>query len=210
MSARKLGINLIVIVAVAALFTGAWAWFNQPVSAPDWPEQVSGFSFSPFRLDESPQQHRYPSEQEILADLALVSEHTDNIRTYTLEGSLALIPQLARAHGLRVTLGIWIGQDLDANEEQIRKGIELAKSQRNVVRVIVGNEALFRGDISIEQLTAYLDRVRAAVRVPVTTAEQWHVWDKHPELAQHVDLIGAHVLPYWENMARDQAVDFVL
>ena len=47
-------------------------------------------------------------------------------------------------------------------------------------------------------MIASLDRVRAAVKVPVTTAEQWHVYREHPELAQHVDLIAAHVPPYWE------------
>ncbi len=210
MSARKLGINLIVIVAVASLFTGAWAWFNQPVSAPDWPEQISGLSFSPFRIHQSPQDRTYPSDDEIRADLELVSSQTDSIRTYTVEGSIGEVPRLAEETGLRVSLGIWINGDLQANEEQIRKGIEIANSQRSVVRVIVGNESLYREEVTPEQLIGYLDRVRAAVKVPVTTAEQWHIWDEYPELAKHVDLIAAHVLPYWEFMPRDQAIDFVL
>ena len=33
---------------------------------------------------------------------------------------------------------------------------------------------------------------------------------EHPELAQHVDLIAAHVLPYWEATPVADAVDFVL
>ena len=37
-----------------------------------------------------------------------------------------------------------------------------------------------------------VDRVRAAVKVPVTTSEQWHIWQENPELADHVDLIAAH------------------
>ncbi|HSX86483.1 MAG TPA: hypothetical protein VLG17_00645, partial [Pseudomonas sp.] len=47
MPARKLGINLVVVLAIAALFAGIWALYNRPVSAPDWPEQISGYSFSP-------------------------------------------------------------------------------------------------------------------------------------------------------------------
>ena len=42
---------------------------------------------------------------------------------------------------------------------------------------------MLRGDVPIEDLTAHLDRVRAATRQPVSTAEPWHVWIKHPELA---------------------------
>ncbi len=210
MSARKLGLNLITVVAVAALSTGLWAWFNQPQEAPDWPEQISGYSYSPFRLNQSPQEALYPSEAEIRDDLALLSTQTDSIRTYSVDSILGDIPRLAEADGLRVTLGIWISNDLEANEAQIARGIEIARAQRNVVRVVVGNEALFREEVTVEQLIGYLDRVRTALKVPVTTAEQWHIWDKHPELGNHVDLIAAHVLPYWEFVPRADAVEFVL
>lgn len=198
------------VVAVASLFTGLWAWYNQPLSAPDWPDQISGFSFSPFRLNERPQDNTYPTEDEIRADLNLVSSQTNNIRTYSVEGTLAEIPRLAEEFGLRVTLGIWLSNDLAANEKQIQKGIEIAQRERSVVRVIVGNEALFREEIKPEQLIGYLDRVRAAVKAPVTTAEQWHIWKKYPELAKHVDLVAAHILPYWEFVPREDSVKFVL
>ena len=65
MSSRKFGLNLVVFVAVAALFTGLWALYNRPVSAPDWPEQISGYSYSPFRADQNPQQNRYPTDEQI-------------------------------------------------------------------------------------------------------------------------------------------------
>ena len=210
MSARKLGLNLVMVVAVASLFTGLWAWFNQPVDAPDWPDQISGYSFSPFRLHQNPQESIYPSENEIRADLELLSSQTDNIRTYSVDGVQAEIPRLAEEAGLRVTLGIWLTNDEAANESQIERGIEIAKRERSVVRVIVGNEALFREEVTPEQLIGYLDRVRGALKVPVTTAEQWHIWQKYPELAKHVDLIAAHVLPYWEFVPQEDSVDFVL
>ncbi len=63
MSSRKIGLNLVVIVALAALFTGIWALYNRPVSVPDWPERISGLSFSPFRLNQNPQSGRYPSAE---------------------------------------------------------------------------------------------------------------------------------------------------
>ena len=37
MSSRKFGLNLVVVLAIAALFTGFWALINRPVSAPAWP-----------------------------------------------------------------------------------------------------------------------------------------------------------------------------
>jgi exo-beta-1,3-glucanase (GH17 family) len=65
-----------------------------------------------------------------------------------------------------VTIGIWISPDLERNEREIQKAIELANNSRSVVRVVVGNEALFREEITPEDLIVLLDRVRAAVKVP--------------------------------------------
>ncbi|WP_337158198.1 glycosyltransferase [Pseudomonas putida] len=210
MSSRKFGLNLVVVLAIAALFTGFWALINRPVSAPAWPEQISGFSYSPFRLGQSPQKGQYPSDEEIRQDLEQMSKLTDSIRIYTVEGTQADIPRLAEELGLRVTLGIWISPDLERNEREIAKAIELANTSRSVVRVVVGNEALFRKEVTPEALIAYLDRVRAAVKVPVTTSEQWHIWKETPELAKHVDLIAAHILPYWEFVPMKDSLQFVL
>ena len=210
MSSRKFGLNLVVVLVIAALFTGFWALINRPVSAPAWPEQISGFSYSPFRLGESPQKGQYPSEEEMRQDLEQLSKLTDSIRIYTVEGTQAEVPRLAEEFGLRVTLGIWISPDLERNEREISKAIELANSSRSVVRVVVGNEALFRKEVTPEALIQYLDRVRAAVKVPVTTSEQWHIWKENPELAPHVDLIAAHILPYWEFVPMQDSVEFVL
>ncbi|MCE6982150.1 beta-(1-3)-glucosyl transferase, partial [Pseudomonas frederiksbergensis] len=134
-----------------------------------------GGSDSPFRQGESPQKGQYPSEDELRQDLEQLSKLTDSIRIYTVEGTQAEIPRLAEEFGLRVTLGGWISPDLERNAREIEKAIELANSSRSVVRVMVGNEALFRKEITPQALIQYMDRVRAAVKVPVTTSEQWHI-----------------------------------
>ena len=210
MSSRKFGLNLVVVLAIAALFTGFWALINRPVSAPNWPDQISGFSYSPFQQGQYPQKDQYPTDDEMRRDLEIMSKLTDNIRTYSVDGTLGDIPKLAEEFGLRVTIGIWISPDLERNEREIQKAIELANNSRSVVRVVVGNEALFREEITPEDLIVLLDRVRAAVKVPVTTSEQWHIWEKYPQLAKHVDLIAAHILPYWEFIPVDKAGQFVL
>ncbi|EPJ96254.1 glycosyltransferase [Pseudomonas psychrophila] len=210
MSSRKFGLNLVVVLAIAALFTGFWALINRPVSAPNWPEQISGFSYSPFQQGQYPQKDQYPTDDEMRRDLEIISKLTDNIRTYSVDGTLGDIPKLAEEFGLRVTIGIWISPDLERNEREIQKAIELANNSRSIVRVVVGNEALFREEITPEDLIVLLDRVRGAVKVPVTTSEQWHIWEKYPQLAKHVDLIAAHILPYWEFIPVDKAGEFVL
>ncbi len=202
--------NIIIGLALAVLSFCIWGYMNRPEQEPPWPSRIQGFSFQPMRDGQDPTTGNYPSEAQINEDLALLSGKTHAIRTYTVEGTIASIPALAKKHGLNVTLGAWMSGDLERNETEIQKMIEIARANANVVRAIVGNESALREEVTIAQLCAYLDRVRQAIPVPVSTAEPWHVWLKHPELAAHVDFLAVHMLPYWEGVDVDQAVDYIV
>jgi exo-beta-1,3-glucanase (GH17 family)/cellulose synthase/poly-beta-1,6-N-acetylglucosamine synthase-like glycosyltransferase len=202
--------SVLIGVAIAIFTVGFWALMNRPEEHPPWPRRIQGFSFSPMRADQSPISKHYPSVEQIDADLAMLAGKTNAIRTYTVENVLAKIPELARKHGINVALGGWLDTELEKNEREIEALIKVARANRNVVRVVVGNEVVLRGDLPTEQLLGYLDRVRAAVQVPVSTAEPWHVWLKHPRLAEHVDYLAVHMLPYWEGIHVDVAVDYIV
>jgi exo-beta-1,3-glucanase (GH17 family)/cellulose synthase/poly-beta-1,6-N-acetylglucosamine synthase-like glycosyltransferase len=204
-------INVIITVAIAAVTISVWAWINRPDTEPPWPAMIQGFSFSPMRADDNPMLGKYPTVQEIEEDLALLKGRTYAVRTYTLEGPLAEVPALAAKHGINVALGAWVDARLEKNETEISQLLQVAhKYKRNVVRLIVGNEVILREDIPIQQLIKYLDKVRSRVKIPVSTAEPWHIWKKHPELVKHVDYLAVHVLPYWEGVPVQRAVEFVV
>jgi exo-beta-1,3-glucanase (GH17 family)/cellulose synthase/poly-beta-1,6-N-acetylglucosamine synthase-like glycosyltransferase len=199
----------VIAVALVAATWSLWAFFNQPRPEPPWPKTIQGFAFSPFRMDQDAVARRYPSLAEIDQDLALLAGRAHAVRTYTVEGPLGEIPRLAAAHDLNVALGAWVDRREAESEAQVEQAIRLAWKNTNVVRLIVGNETLLRGDVEFERLAALLDRARAAVHQPVSTAETWDVWLKNPELAEHVDFIAAHVLPYWEGIDAELAVEYV-
>jgi exo-beta-1,3-glucanase (GH17 family)/cellulose synthase/poly-beta-1,6-N-acetylglucosamine synthase-like glycosyltransferase len=201
----------VLIAAVFATLTfAAWAWLNRPTSEPPWPTRIQGFDFSPFRANEDPTHFEMPTDAEIDSDLELLEGKVNAVRTYSVGATLADIPELAEKHGLNVALGAWLDSHRDKNEEQLKTAIELADSHQNVVRVLVGNEVLLRGDLPLEELEKYLDRAREAIGAPVGTAETWHTWLAYPELAQHVDFIGVHLLPYWEGVPVESAVEYSL
>jgi exo-beta-1,3-glucanase (GH17 family)/cellulose synthase/poly-beta-1,6-N-acetylglucosamine synthase-like glycosyltransferase len=202
--------SLLIAAAFATLTFAVWAYLNRPTREPPWPPLIQGFAFSPFRANEDPTTFKMPTDGEIEADLALLEGKVKAVRTYGVGATLADVPELAERHGLNVALGPWLDTHRDKNEEQLKTAIELASIHQNVVRVIVGNEVLLRGDLPIEELAKYLDRARAAISQPVGTAETWNTWLTHPELAQHVDFIGVHLLPYWEGVAVEKAVDYSL
>jgi len=202
----------ILLALAATLLVALWALFNRPDHAPPWPQSIEGVSFSPFRAGQTPKSvDFYPSEEQISRDLALLAGSVESVRTYSVEGTLGSVPRLAREHGLRTTVGLWISDDLERNRREIDELVRrLPEFRAAVEAVVVGNETLLRGELTLRELTAYVDEVRARVApIPVTVAETWYNWTRYPELAAHVDFVTVHVLPYWEGVPANRAHDYV-
>ena len=202
----------IIIGIVGTLLLSLWAVFNRPDYVPTWPDTIKGVSFSPFRPGQSPQRaNDYPSEEEISRDLQLLSDRMHSVRTYSVENTLGSIPRLAAEVGLDVMVGIWISADIERNRLEIEGlGKILAEDTGNITGIIVGNEVLLRREITERELSVYVDIVQGMVGdIPVTVAETWDIWLKHPDLAEHVDYVTAHVLPYWEGIPAKLAHEYV-
>jgi exo-beta-1,3-glucanase (GH17 family)/cellulose synthase/poly-beta-1,6-N-acetylglucosamine synthase-like glycosyltransferase len=204
-------INIIIAMIAAMLTYSVLAYVNWPAFEPKWPDIIQGFSFSPMRAEHNPMEGRVSDDAQIEQDIALLAGKTHAIRTYTVEGDMAHVPAIAKKYSINVALGAWIDTRLEHNHQEVERLIQVADANRsNVVRVIVGNEVILRNDIAIGQLGQYLNHVRAELGVPVSTAEPWHVWESHPELADYVDFIAVHMLPYWEGVENDKAIDYIV
>lgn len=145
---------------------------------------------------------------KVAADLEMLSRITGSVRLYAASGVFEPLPELAREHGLSVIAGAWLGLDNEFGDREIESVIRMANRHANVRSIVVGNETLLREDFTPDELTEVLRHVRQRVRVPVTTGETWDVWLKYPELVGEVDYIAAHILPYWEGIPPEQAVDY--
>ncbi|HEY2071792.1 MAG TPA: glycosyltransferase family 2 protein [Rhizomicrobium sp.] len=203
----RIAIALCLVVAGSALY---WASRDYAVDAPDWGGQVQGLAYSPSHTYTDEDHDMTPSDV-IEADMQRIRPTTSHIRTYTVAHGLDRVPEIARRYGITVSLGGWIGPDLDLNEKELTLLIRTALNNSNVDRVFVGNETMLRGDVSADQLNDYIKRVRAALpnRIKVSTAETWSTWLLTPEIAQNVDFITIHLLPYWEGIPAQGAIDFI-
>ncbi|CAK0765936.1 Glycosyltransferase [Gammaproteobacteria bacterium] len=199
-----------IVVVVAFLNLGLWATFNHSEAVVSWSGIIKGVSFSPYGADQSPVHGDHPDPAIVAGDLKLLAGKVDRIRTYTSTDGVEDVPRIAAQYGLRVTAGAWLDQRTERNEKEVQNLIHNVRTYPNIERVIVGNESILRGDLTADQLIRYLRRVRALTDVPVSTAEPWHVWIKHPELAAEVDYIAIHVLPYWEKVPAKDAANWVV
>jgi exo-beta-1,3-glucanase (GH17 family)/cellulose synthase/poly-beta-1,6-N-acetylglucosamine synthase-like glycosyltransferase len=205
---RKSGVLVIVLVVLANLV--GWGLMNRPQEPKPWWHGINGVSFSPYRADQDPRADRHPSAEQIARDLELVASQVRQVRTYSATDGLDAVAPLADRYGLLVTAGAWVDGRLERNEREIANVVRMARRNGNVNRVLVGNESILRADVTVDELIDYIRRVRTQVKVPVSTAEPWHVWLAHPELGREVDFIAIHILPYWEGLPVDRAVDYVL
>jgi exo-beta-1,3-glucanase (GH17 family)/cellulose synthase/poly-beta-1,6-N-acetylglucosamine synthase-like glycosyltransferase len=199
-----------VIAAIAALANACvWLALNPTVSAVHAPQAVAGFSFTPFQRWDDPVAQRFPTNADIERDLSLIASRTRAIRTYSAAQFPAL-PALAAKHGVDVTLGVFLNGQPKNDEAETAAAIAALRTQPNVSRVIVGNETLLKGTQTMESLGARIDAIRRATNKPVSTAEPWHIWLATPALAQRVDFITIHLLPYWEGIHQFNAVGHAL
>jgi exo-beta-1,3-glucanase (GH17 family) len=88
--------------------------------------------------------------------------------------------------------------------------IELARRYPNVTRLVVGNETMFRKEQTAASLARIIRRVKRDSPVPVATADHWKFFLDHPELVDALDQVFAHILPYWEGISKNSAVDGIL
>ncbi len=207
------------VLAAAALALLVWYGIARPreVKA-EWQGPLKSASFAPFREGQSPLKEIFPTAQQIEEDLVRLKGVFSGVRTYTSLGGMEVVPALAAKHGFELTHSAWLGREEEPkgklrNEEEIAALIDTANRYPDAVkRVLVGNEVLLRRDLKPDELIAYIDRVRGAIRQPVSYADVWAFWLKHPQVADHVDYITIHILPYWEDepVALDEAQQHML
>ena len=195
-----------VVALVACVHAGLWALAEKKVSAPDIDGPLASMSYAPF-VGATHADKIQTNAAQIRTDLRILAPLTRAVRTYSSTAGVELVPTVAAEFGLKVTTGAWLDKDNERNEREIRSVIDLAKRHSNIDGIVVGNETIYRDDLTVEELIKKIQRVKREVSVPVTTGEIWSVWRDHPELVSAVDFIAVHILPYWEGVPEKAAVD---
>ncbi len=192
---------LLIILATAFGSIAGWWWFNRPIPVGlAFNEPFPSVSFAPFRRGQSPIAQEYPTPAQVEEDLKGLAGVTRGVRTYTSREGMDIVPELARKYGIEVTHSAWLGKKLDINAAEVDALIKAANDYPDSIkRVIVGNEVLLRQDLKPDELIAYIRKVRAAVKQPVSYADVWAFYLRYPQVADEVDYITIHILPYWED-----------
>nr|WP_298103983.1 beta-(1-6) glucans synthase [Bradyrhizobium sp.] len=197
---------LALLLISLTIIASVWWWLAQPVTLAHAPIDANAklecISYAPFRDDQSPRDPNLEvSAEQIREDLVLVAGISRCVRTYSVDNGLDKVPEIASQTGLKVLLGIWIGNNRVKNARLIDTAVALShKYPDTITAIIVGNEVLLHGDMTPTDLRELLLSVKARVNVPVTYADTWEYWLRYREMQDAVDFVTIHVLPYWDNI----------
>ncbi len=128
----------------------------------------------------------------------ILAPHTQWIRSFSCTDGNELIPKIAHEFGLKTLVGAWLGTDEELNEKEVR-GLIAAAGAGYVDIAAVGNEVLYRGDLSAEVLLATIHRVKAALpNLPVGYVDAYYEFTDHPAITAACDVVMANCYPFWE------------
>ncbi|MEM9895866.1 MAG: MFS transporter [Bacteroidota bacterium] len=170
-------------------------------------EKMHGLSFSPY-LEGQNVGDKLSAEQ-IRARMEIVTPYTDWIRSFSCIDGNEHIPRVAKEKKLKTLVGAWISSDREKNEQEIENLINLAQEGK-VDIAAVGNEVLLRGDLSLDELLEYIERVKKAIpSIDVGCVETYFKFHENKALVDACDVILANCYPFWEGSPVEYATSYL-
>ena len=201
--------TILVLVAVFVLNLLIWVTINKPHHPTESGYPVNSLSFNPFKKNQSPFDHIYLTWEDLEQDIKLLEGKTKTIRLYSSIAGEEQIPVIAKKHDIKVVAFLDNPKGESTSDLEVESAIKMAKQNKNVMAVIIGNETQLRKRVPREDLIYYLRKARKELKTPVSTAESWDYWLNNPDMANEVDFIAIHILPYWNEEPIEQAVNMV-
>lgn len=165
---------------------------------------VHGICFSAY--EEGQKAGDIISEVQIRRRLKILKPYTKWIRTFSCTDGNELIPKIAKELGMKTLVGAWLGDDPEINKKEISGLIELAKNGY-VDIAAVGNEVIYRGDLSEEELLSFMKQVKQAIpETPMGYVDAYYEFADRPKITEACDVILANCYPYWEGCSLEYSL----
>jgi exo-beta-1,3-glucanase (GH17 family) len=165
---------------------------------------IHGLCFSPYEEGQKPGD--IITEAQIRKRLEIIAPYTKWIRSFSCTEGNDLIPKLAKEYGLKTLVGAWLGDDKTINDKEMKALIELSKAGF-VDIAAVGNEVMYRGDLSEAELIEHIQQFKTAVpTVDVGYVDAYYEFTDRPRIADACDVILANCYPYWEACHMDYSL----
>jgi glucan 1,3-beta-glucosidase len=165
---------------------------------------MHGLCFSPYLEGQEP--GNIISEEQIRSRIEIIRPYTQWIRTFSCTDGNEMIPRIAKEYGLKTMVGAWLGENEEINEKEIANVIRIAKDGYADL-VAVGNEVLYREDLTEEELLRFIFQVKDELPgIPVGYVDAYYEFYKRPAITEACDIIFANCYPFWEGCHIDYSL----
>jgi glucan 1,3-beta-glucosidase len=147
--------------------------------------------------------------EQIKQRIKIIKPYTKWIRTFSCTDGNELIPEIAKENGLKVMVGAWLSDDKEKNEEEIENLVKVAQSGMADL-VAVGNEVLYRDELTEEELIEYILRVKKLLPDnQVGYVDAYYEFANRPAITEACDVIFANCYPFWEGCHIDYSLIYM-
>lgn len=165
---------------------------------------VHGFCFSLYEEGQKPGD--VIPEAQIRKRMKVLKPYTSWIRSFSCIEGNEIIPKVAKELGIKTLVGAWLGKDEEKNRQEIENLIRLAR-EGFVDIAAVGNEVLYRKDLTEDQLRDYIRQVKRELPgIPVGYVDAYYEFSQRPWLAELCDVILCNCYPYWEGTSFENSL----
>ncbi|MEX0289734.1 MAG: glycosyl hydrolase family 17 protein [Flavobacteriaceae bacterium] len=167
-------------------------------------EGMHGLCFSPYMEGQKPGDQM--TEEQIRRRMEIIRPYTKWIRSFSCTDGNELIPRIAKEYGIKTLVGAWLGDNGATNEKEVEGLIELAKDG-HVDIAAVGNEVMYRGDLSEEDLLRFIHLTKDALPdTLVGYVDAYYEFTERPNITEACDVILANCYPFWEGCDQDYSL----
>ena len=165
---------------------------------------IHGICFSSYMDDQAP--GSIISDEQIQRRIDTVKPYTKWLRTFSCTDGGERVPAIAKKNGLKTMVGAWLSDNPELNEKEIANLIQVAKDG-NADLVAVGNEVLYRKELSEEELLEYISRLKKELPgIPVGYVDAYYEFVDRPAITEACDVIFANCYPFWEGCHIDYSL----
>ena len=166
--------------------------------------KIHGICFSLYEGDQQPGD--IVSDDQIIRRLRILKPYTASIRTFSSLGEHSKIVEIAKDMGFKTLVGAWLSDDFESNDKEVEGLIQLAN--KGLVDVAaVGNEVIYRKELSEEQLISYIKNVKENIKnIPVGYVDAYYEFRDRPNITNACDVILANCYPFWEGCAAEYSL----
>ena len=167
-------------------------------------EGMHGLCFSPYTEGQKPGEQL--NEEQIRRRMEIIKPYTKWIRSFSCTDGNENIPRIAKEYDIKTLVGAWLGNDPEVNEKEVNGLIQLA-NEVVVDIAVVGNEVMYRGDLTEEDLLHFIYKVKEAItHIPVGYVDAYYEFTDRPKITEACDIILANCYPFWEGCDQDYAI----